>query len=322
MNPAFPLSSLALRRHPGLRGLPLLRARIRDARVPHARPGNLRLATWNIREFGKASRRDESVSILAEVMRTFDLVSIVELRDDLRDLARVIRALGSHWKVVYSDYLRDAGGNHERNAFLFDTRRVQFTGLASTAESPRLRRGNEYERAFRWWRPPFLASFAACESPFDFIIVSAHVRWGKSADARETEMAALGDWVLGRTREPHFGDPDVFVLGDFNVQREAFDMLRGRQARRLEMAPGLERSVVTDLARRKRYDQILYVKRTGHASCFSGRAGSVDFYQGDHHRLMHQAMSKERFTHEVSDHLPLWAEVVTREALREQELGK
>lgn len=113
MNPAFPLSSLALRRHPGLRGLPLLRARIRDARVPHARPGNLRLATWNIREFGKASRRDESVSILAEVMRTFDLVSIVELRDDLRDLARVIRALGSHWKVVYSDYLRDAGGNHE-----------------------------------------------------------------------------------------------------------------------------------------------------------------------------------------------------------------
>lgn len=36
-------------------GLAVLRARIRAAKIPAAREGNLRLATWNIRELGKAS---------------------------------------------------------------------------------------------------------------------------------------------------------------------------------------------------------------------------------------------------------------------------
>jgi endonuclease/exonuclease/phosphatase family metal-dependent hydrolase len=314
MTTASPMTRMSRAEQPRLHGLPLLRARIRDAAVPAARPSNLRLATWNIREFGKTARHDASISIIATLLASFDLISIVELRADLHDLVRVLRALGPHWRVVYSDYLRDAGGNHERNAFVFDTRRVTFTGLASTAASPRVRNQDEYQTALSWWRPPFLASFAARQAPFDFMLLTAHVRWGNQAKARNAEVQALGDWILARASEPHFGDADILVVGDFNVQKQVGGTLAVLESRGLVMAPGLEQHVRTDLAQGKRYDQIMSVQH--HANtCFSGRAGSVDFYQGDQRILRSGGgMTKPQFTRQISDHLPLWAEVVTRRA--------
>jgi hypothetical protein len=122
-------------------GMALLDERIRAANVPAARPGNLRLATWNIRELGKGPRLDESLRTIAAILGTFDLVSILELRDDLHDLATILGYLGAHWSTVFSDYVHDAGGNRERVGFVFDRRRVRFTGLASNAEGPRRRIG-------------------------------------------------------------------------------------------------------------------------------------------------------------------------------------
>src|SRR4051812_35128308 len=100
------------------RGLDVLRARIARARVPRARPDNLRLATWNIRELGKGTRLDESVHMIAAVLAHFDLIAIIELRDDLRDMRRILHVLGPRWSIVFSDYLRDAGGGHERIGFV------------------------------------------------------------------------------------------------------------------------------------------------------------------------------------------------------------
>ena len=91
-------------------GLVVLRSRIRAAHIPPARPHNLRLATWNIRRFGEGKRTDESIAMIAAIVRQFDLVSIVELCDDTTDLQRLIRALGTHHGVVFSDYLRVAAG--------------------------------------------------------------------------------------------------------------------------------------------------------------------------------------------------------------------
>ncbi|MFN9704495.1 MAG: hypothetical protein ACK595_06695 [Planctomycetota bacterium] len=51
----------------------------------------------------------------------------------MRDLAEVTQFLGPYWKVVFSDYIQDAGGNRERVAFVYDQRAVAFTGLVSTA---------------------------------------------------------------------------------------------------------------------------------------------------------------------------------------------
>jgi len=61
---------------------------------------NLRLATWNVRELGKKPRWGESVRMIAEIMRAFDFVSVVELRDDIGDLRRVLAELGPAWSAV------------------------------------------------------------------------------------------------------------------------------------------------------------------------------------------------------------------------------
>ena len=160
-------------------GLSIMRARIRAAHIPAARPHNLRLATWNIRRFGEGARIDASIEMIAAIMRQFDLVAIVELCDDTSDLERTLHALGPHFGAVFSDYLRDAAGNRERIGFVFDQRRISFTGLASNAEGARKISRGRYVADVPWWRPPFLASFR--RGSFRFLMVAAHVRWGEQA---------------------------------------------------------------------------------------------------------------------------------------------
>lgn len=281
-------------------GLEVLRGRIRAAHVPAARSDNLRLATWNIRELGKHPRMEESIKLIAAIIATFDLVAVVELRDDLGDMRRILRSLGPNWSIVFSDYLADPGGNRERVGFAFNRERVTFTGLASTADGPRRRVADGYVSSIPWWRPPFMASFQARE--LEFVLLAAHVRWGGTANQRRTEVEALADWVMGRTTEQFFAGKSVFVVGDFNLQLHAGASLGG-----LVVPSALADTVKTDLAQHKRYDQILCLPRD--ASRFTGRAGALDFYCGDYRPLLPQTkITKERFTLELSDHLPLWAE--------------
>jgi hypothetical protein len=83
------------------------------------------------------------------------------------------------------------------------------------------------------------------------------------------------------------------------------------RATRLRALPGLEGEIGTDLARGKGYDRILCLP--AHTMCFSGKAGVLDFYCGDHRALFPgRVMSKQKFACLISDHLPLWAEARTR----------
>src|SRR3970040_1290750 len=105
------------------RGLKELRRRIRLANLPSSQlDETLNLATWNIREFGKKERRPESIHYIAEILGQFDLIAVVELRDNLGDLEKVIRILGPYWRIVFSDYINDPAGNHERIGYLYDKR--------------------------------------------------------------------------------------------------------------------------------------------------------------------------------------------------------
>src|SRR5512138_577647 len=125
---------------PIAKGLQVLRTRIENSKpaIPSSKlDETLNIATWNIREFGKTRRSDAAIHYIAEILGQFDLVGIVELRDDLTDLARVLPILGPYWHVVYSDIIPDAGGNHERVAYVFDKRSVVFTGLAAEAKPAR-----------------------------------------------------------------------------------------------------------------------------------------------------------------------------------------
>ncbi len=233
----------------------------------------------------------------------------VELRDDVSQLRQVLGYLGPYWSVVFSDYLTDAGGNRERIAFVYDRRAVEFTGLASYAIAPRKRTdADEYASQISWWRPPYMTSFRA--GSFDFILVAAHIRWGKSDAGRVPELRLLAEWIAARCKEQHLGDKDLIVLGDFNIPKEESPLFEAVTSKGLRVAPALLGQPGSNLARDKRYDQILHDPRF--TKSFSGHGGVLDFYCGDHRALFPRApLTKREFTYELSDHLPLWAQINT-----------
>jgi hypothetical protein len=126
-------------------GLLALKRRIAAAKVPSSKlDETINVAIWNIREFGKVRRSDTAIHYISEILNEFDLVALVELRDDLTDLGRVLPILGPSWDVVYSDWMDDDGGNRERVGFLFDERAVTFNGLAAEVDAPREKKATEY----------------------------------------------------------------------------------------------------------------------------------------------------------------------------------
>jgi hypothetical protein len=66
--------------------------------------------------------------------------------------------------------------------------------------------------------------------------------------------------------------------------------------------------VETNLARNKRYDQILHFPRI--TKSFTDNGGVLDFYAGNHSRLFPGLrLTKHEFTYQLSDHLPLWVQL-------------
>ena len=250
-----------------------------------------------------------SLHCLAEIFYQFDLIAVTELRRNVAELKYVLGLLGPFWKAVFSDYTTDAGGNKERIAFVYDSRAVVFTGLAAETDGPRKkdRATGQYVPTFNWWRKPYLASFRA--GHFDFVLLAVHLQWGTHA-GRKRELAALAKWVAGFQKDEYRVDRDVIALGDFNIPSYDSDLYTAVSQYGLSAPASILHSKHgSNLMKNKRYDQILH-HPTITGSVFSTHGGVVDFYKGDHKRFKpYQALSKKKFTYELSDHLPLWVQL-------------
>lgn len=292
-------------------GLLLLKNRIATQGVPASKlDETLLLATWNIRELGKKARLDASLHYLAEVIGQFDLVCLVEVRDDVSDLSKIQQYLGPYWKVVFSDYIIDPGGNRERVAFLYDGRACSFTGLAGNIFNARTKTGDEYFDTISWWRPPYMASFRAGD--FDFLLVGAHIRWGSGEAARDLELRKLASWVADREKEKFIFDKDLILLGDFNIPSTKSSLYKtitefGLKAPKATL--GISHG--SNLAKNKRYDQILVAPHF--PDSFTGKGGVLDVFDGAWGPLYAGISTKteDELTFQMSDHLPLWIEINT-----------
>jgi hypothetical protein len=103
---------------------------------------NLLIATWNIRAFGdltlkwKAAPTDNpkrdlhALRCIAEIVSRFDVIALQEARANLKALRHMIKLLGPNWGLILTDITKGDKGNGERMVFLFDTRKVQLSGLA------------------------------------------------------------------------------------------------------------------------------------------------------------------------------------------------
>lgn len=294
-------------------GLKTLKKRIEAANIPPSQlDKSFNLATWNIREFGRVPRTQAAIHYIAEVLGQFDLIGVVELRDDLRDLARVLQVLGPYWRAVYSDAVLDAGGNRERVAYLYDKRQIAFNGMASAAFARRTKKGTEWIPDLNWWRPPYQASFKS--GNFDFVALTAHIRWGENEAGHEPELLEIAHWVeeramLLKKSRSSWTEPDIFVLGDFNIPSRQSKLFQAVTSTGLQIPSGLLKDEFgSNLNRNKRYDQILHLAQ--YPENFTNKGGVLDFYTGDHKPLFPN-LSKEKFTYQMSDHLPLWIQIHT-----------
>ena len=299
-------------------GLLALKKRIDAAKIPSSRlDETINVAVWNIREFGKKRRKPAALHYIAEILGQFDLIALVELRDNLEDFGRVCHFLGPSWDLVYSDWMPDGGGNRERTGFLFDRRAVTFNGLAAEVDAPRGKAGTEYLATQSFWRAPYMCSFRS--GNFDFIAIATHARWGKSIAGREAELGMLADWIDERQKDKPVEDHDLIVMGDFNTPKLDDRLFKALTRRGLQVPDSLMKLKSGDvtvggsnIAKTARYDQILHLPTA--KKRFTNFGGTLDFHVSDagiKELFPGAGMTRTQFTYQLSDHFPVWVQIKT-----------
>lgn len=202
-------------------GLLRLKAALDEAIPAKSVDLTLLLASWNIREFGGpkyGGRGKESLFYIAEILSRFDLIAVQEVRDNLDALDELMRTLGNWWKYLVSDVTLGVQGNRERHAFIYDTRKLSFGGLAGELLPPPVKTGGTLSANFASARTPFLAGFRA--GWFKFSICTQHLYYGEAkADdpQRAKEAEVVVDLLKQRMQSKDRWANNAILLGDFNV---------------------------------------------------------------------------------------------------------
>ncbi len=303
----------------------------------------LLLATWNIRDFDKPSygfRSDEAIYYIAEIISKFDLVAVQEVYKDMDGLERVLSVLGGFWKYLITDTTEGSPGNKERMAFLYDSRKIRFGGLAGELVLPPVKDATGKKiPASQVWRTPYICGFKAGWSRF--MISTVHILWGKGGTTktepadRIAEIRKVAQFLKKRTDDETAWSRNLILLGDFNIYStdetgKAFAELINAKFD----VPEALREFASNASKKKHYDQIAFRIREERLG-WTENCGVFDFYQhvfteGDeaiYAEAMGKAYKKNSKgkvrtdaqkrtyykthwrTHQMSDHLPMWVEL-------------
>jgi endonuclease/exonuclease/phosphatase family metal-dependent hydrolase len=292
---------------------------------------NLLIATWNIRAFGDLTEKWESAEedspkrdlhsllCIAQIVSRFDVVAVQEAKDNLKALRHLIHVLGPNWGLSLTDVTEGAPGNAERMAFLFDTRRVQLSGLACELVVPQeqLRSIDSGALQRQFARTPYAVSFRSGGKTF--ILITLHVLYGENEEERLPEIRAIAKWLAEWAKDINSWDHNLIALGDFNIDRKGDALHDAFISTGLEIPNDLQdvpRTIFSDPQKpelNKFYDQIAW---------FTGRNGlpalSLQYTEGGYFDFIKAALtsrdlSKVELSWRISDHYPLWVEFSTRE---------
>lgn len=89
------------------------------------------------------------IDLIAEIVGWFDLVALQEIRDDLSGLRTLRERLSGDWALLFSE----ASGNDERQAFLFDARKVRVGEKVGKLTGPPGALRGRRRRTVRGFRP-------------------------------------------------------------------------------------------------------------------------------------------------------------------------
>lgn len=247
----------------------------------------LLLATWNIKEFdgSDADRRtDESYWYIAEIISHFDLIAIQEVGANLGGLEKLKNRLGGTWRYIVSDVTEGKAGNFERLAFLFDRRKIRFSGVAGEIVIPPVEdaRGNTIAPADQLARTPTIVGFEA--GWFRFMLSTVHIVWGKGDEGhplRVAEVQTIARFLKERSEHVNAWSHNMLLLGDFNI----FSAAQSNPAYAAILDNGfvipqsLQKIPPTNVGAQPRfYDQIALRVRENNLEP-TGRGGVFDYFE-------------------------------------------
>jgi endonuclease/exonuclease/phosphatase family metal-dependent hydrolase len=297
-----------------------------DQTVPAQAQDNLLIATWNIRAFGSLTRKWASVEgdsprrdlhaavAIATILKRFDVIAVQEVKADLRALRDVLKLLGDRWSFALTDVTYGGKGNGERLAYLFNTERVQLSGLAcelvvpEDLDTPFSSAANAFQRQFV--RTPYAVSFRAGAQTF--VLVTLHVIYGDKGSDRTAELTAIAKWLRGWAEQEDDYGHNLICLGDFNIDREGDPQYTAFTSTGLTPAPAHENLPRTVFDKpgtpdpESFFDQVAWfqtVKGKPYLTMKYRTGGNFDF-RG--HVL--PALTNQELSWRLSDHFPLWVE--------------
>lgn len=299
-----------------------------DQEVPPKRDPirNLLIATWNIRKFGDLNEAWTSPSAkgvvkrdwrglwaITEIISRFDVIAVQEVGGNLKSLRTLMKTLGDDWNFVMTDATRGAAGASERLAFVFDTRRVQLSGLACELVVPPewLKEVGADALTSQFVRTPYAVSFRT--GPHTFVLTTLHVKYGEKAAARIPELKGIARWMADWAKRTTDWEQNFIVLGDFNIDRDGDPLYQAFVSTGLTVAPQLARlpRTLTDKpasGKMNFYDQIAwFVRKNGQVelNMKPTKGGSFNFVPFTYSGTSLTVADK---SYRVSDHYPLWME--------------
>jgi endonuclease/exonuclease/phosphatase family metal-dependent hydrolase len=248
----------------------------------------VRVASFNIQVFGSSkASKPQVMSMLAEIVRQFDVVAIQEVRSKdqtlIPNFVRQINADGAKYEFVLGPRLGRTVSK-EQYAFIFDSEKIEVDrSSVYTLSDPH----------DRMHREPLVALFRtrgpSSSEAFTFKLVNVHT----DPDDVPEEMAALAD-VYRAVANDGDGEDDVIMLGDFNTSEKKLYQVA-------QVSPTITTAladVMTNTRGTKAYDNLIFDGR--HTSEFLGRSGVLD--------LVSVFKSTQEEILKVSDHLPVWGD--------------
>jgi endonuclease/exonuclease/phosphatase family metal-dependent hydrolase len=299
-----------------------------DQRIPqkYDTPPNALIATWNIREFSglaakwtadiheKGSKRDwRGLWAITEIVSRFDIIAVQEVGGDLLALRTLMKTLGPSWNFIMTDTTLGKAAGGERLAYLFDTRRVQMSGLAcELVVPPEWQKEGTGQHTLReqFARTPYAVSFRRGGSTF--VLVTLHIIYGHTEADRLPEIQGIADWMADWSKRTTEWEQNFIVLGDFNIDRRgdpAYEAFCSRGLNASKFHENLPRTVFgKDGAPDKAsfYDQIAWFdskKTKGVLNAKSG--GNFDFRDLVYRNV---GLTLQQMSFRISDHYPLWIE--------------
>jgi endonuclease/exonuclease/phosphatase family metal-dependent hydrolase len=283
---------------------------------------NLLIATWNIRAFGDLTKKWQSgsgdspkrdwhaVAAIAEILKRFDVIAVQEIKANLRALRHMLKLMGPNYSFLLTDVNKGAIGNGERMAFIFDTRRVQLSGLACELVVPDEWKNSIKDVALKeqFVRSPYAVSFRSNDQTF--ILVTLHILYGDKSADRINEIRGIAKWMSDWAKDTNAYHQNLIALGDFNIDKRG-DLLNetfiseGLHIPNELQDPKVTRSIFNET---KYYDQIAWFNGKNGTPQLSMKflsGGSFDFVGKT---LINRNLTKNNLSWMLSDHYPLWAE--------------